>query len=242
MIKRFVTILMLAGIVCAAPDIGITMREGGIVRADACVLAMDFETGIADDLSGAGNNGTVVGATFVAATGLSSGAVRFDGVDDVIDLPQDIFNFMQDTPHSYSFWLEIPSSFSSRATVIFPGDSDEWIEFDQGGDDKLAYHVYDGSSSRIYSLNVVNDDTWHHIVAIHNGSAALLYVDGIFQNSTSRGYPPETSRNSGIGADVGFMNNYLKGSIDEVLVYNTALTISEIKDLYRSGMIRHPNP
>ena len=54
-------ILILIPLVCLAGDPNITMREGGIVRADACVLAMDFETGIADDLSGEGNDGTLVG-------------------------------------------------------------------------------------------------------------------------------------------------------------------------------------
>ena len=244
---------MLAGIVCAAPDIGITMREGGIVRGDACILAMDFETGIADDLSGKGNDGTVIGATFVAATGLSSGAVRFDGVNDYISI-DDHDTIEELSEITLSAWAYFKVQSQAAEDTIF----DKWgfgkkglqLRYDSANN-QIDFFVGKYSDSAEVSNGVSVEGGWHHVCATWDTTSNKMkvYVDGeklpnegTFSAHTTIIYK-EDDLNLWIGEYHGApRRDPFKGSIDEVLIYNDSLTASEVKDLYRSGMIRHPNP
>ena len=257
MIKRFLTILMLAGIVGAAPDTGITMREGGIVRADVCVLAMDFETGIADDLSGEGNDGAVEGATFVAASGLSSGAVRFDGVGDYVDVGSDasLDNLGQLT---YSAWI-YPETIDAAARYIvtkFPSDATGykilWVQDNSGNNDQLLFSIHGSRPlSKASANNILQINQWQHILVTWDGnsyaSGIHLYINGIepdyaFSQNGINLDLDDSEGSLSIGNRITDSARPFNGAIDEVLIYNKSLTASEITELYKAGMIRHPNP
>ncbi|QDU57115.1 LamG domain-containing protein [Aeoliella mucimassa] len=83
---------------------------------------------------------------------------------------------------------------------------------------------------------------WHHYCATFNSSnrSLKIYVDGVLAGSgTTSGYPNYTVGNQTIAGDEGtpYYALYLTGSLDDIRVYNTAISASEVIDLY--GLIGH---
>ncbi|HEU5172254.1 MAG TPA: LamG domain-containing protein, partial [Nitrososphaeraceae archaeon] len=100
----------------------------------------------------------------------------------------------------------------------------------QGG-----YETSKGSDKFITSSNTYNDGQWHHVVVTYDGSILRLYIDGSEVGSKSikqsQG-PDSTSENSlRIGANSAILDNYFIGNIDEVGVWNGALTQPVILNL-----------
>jgi len=84
-------------------------------------------------------------------------------------------------------------------------------------------------------------DTWHHIIGTYNGAKEKLFFDGVEMNSVnvtgsidSRGYALGIGAVSGTSVE-GY-SGYSSGLIDEVRIYNSALSSSVIRDQYLAGL------
>jgi hypothetical protein len=113
-----------------------------------------------------------------------------------------------------------------------------WIFFQRAAGTGWNFRMYNGVGSGLgwdLTGGTSNLNTWNHVVATWNGSAALLYVNGILADNTNDlaatgVYNPNTSTNSPIFA-IGA--NFDGGSsatslVDEVAFYNAALTPAQI--------------
>ena len=78
---------------------------------------------------------------------------------------------------------------------------------------------------------------WHHVVLTINGSGVpAVYLDGSLAGGTMTGTPPNAPTGSTvIGSSASGTARYYKGSIDDVRLYNRALSLSEIIALYGTG-------
>ena len=110
--------------------------------------------------------------------------------------------------------------------------------------DALEFGIRSGSNgdATIYASSTgVSDDEWHHIVGMWNGLHLKLFVDGI-EVGTPTAWTYAQEYNGGefkIGKRSTGLN--FVGSIDEVGVWNRALTSAEVIELYNSGAgITHP--
>ncbi len=165
--------------------------------------------------------------------GASQKAYAFNGSQSVSvgDLDQ-VNNF------SLSFWMK-PSTFPSandwQSLVIKPNDYG--CELDQGN--TLACYTGNGSgweaATRASNLSA---NTWYHVVSVYNGDTLSLYLNG---NLITTAQGSHTSNNSSLllGSWEG-NREYFSGSLDEVRIYNTALSLSEIIALY--GSTPEPTP
>lgn len=103
---------------------------------------------------------------------------------------------------------------------------------------KLLFGFYNGSTypSLTYDATIPLN-TWTHVAATTSVGVISIYVNGVMvTNSASNGSPaPATGLSLGIGANVGQVTDYLGGHIDDVRIYNRALTADEIKLLYGGG-------
>jgi len=104
----------------------------------------------------------------------------------------------------------------------------------------LQFMIYGDSAYQFdfATTQAINDGNWHHVVAVRDGNAGSIYIDG---NSTPAATASGTVRNlsagisTNIGRDVRDGNLNFNGSIDEVLVYKaTALTAVDVVSLYNS--------
>lgn len=206
------------------------------------------------DQSGRGNNGTWASddsATDVKTTaGIIGSAVSFDGIDDGIYLGQNPdFDFSVTNAFTISAWVR-PSggageSVFSRGLAntgptgvvysLFRNPSNRW-EIEIGDGTAAIGAVDNGTTNNTISLN-----EWQHITATWDGTDLILYKNGEpgpINNSpgfTMWDHTNVARRETAIGAS---SRNYpvpgdeFEGDIDEVRVYNRALTAIDVQTLY----------
>lgn len=221
------------------------------------VLELKFDEGYgatAYDSSGFGNNGSLQPGTLGANTassamwsldGKQGRAMEFDGVDDYVDAGNNTsLQFSGD--FTASFWVKTNGLNDVDSTSFIDKENyetDGWIIGDNGPwtVEDVFFRVNPGSNGLCINAGMaciprseVNDNIWHNIVGVLNGPTMKLYLDGIEKVSKSSGsYVKNTSKNMVIG---DFNGNAGGGLIDEVKVYNYALTSDEVHSLYNEGL------
>jgi|GEM_PF-6796410 len=202
---------------------------------DSLVLALNFNNNsaigenstYAVDISKQGNDGTIHGATWT--TGKFGKALNFDGVDDYVDCGNDSSIDITD-PITIEAWVNVSSGIDGHIVSKRNGSSVQYVFYTLSGYLKL----YGTSGNLVYNANI-DDDQWHHVVGIINGADSRMYFDGNLVQTgtiTSSNIPDAKLY---IGTCYTFEPACLyKGKIDEVRIYNRALTGDEIKMHYLS--------
>ncbi|MDH5718353.1 MAG: hypothetical protein OEZ22_12060, partial [Spirochaetia bacterium] len=161
-------------------------------------------------------------------------AYKLDGATNAIDTNIDINNSWQTT----SVWAE--------TSILDPADGN-YIWVNGGGEsgfltinlssDLLQYYrkvsgVWQGLTISPVPNEITNGG-WHHFVVVDTGSKTELYIDGKLAVSDASGYHDSAVGNLSIGYPSITISSF-KGSIDELRVYNYALTSSEILSVYNT--------
>jgi len=87
----------------------------------------------------------------------------------------------------------------------------------------------------IHHLSTLVDGVWSHIAFTYNGSIEALYVNGILVGTTAYTLTPSSG---GLSLNIGKrwdLANYFKGLIDDVRIYSSASTPSDIQAMYTAG-------
>src|SRR3989344_3981735 len=218
--------------------------------------SMNEGTGtVAGDGSGNGNRGTLTGGpTWV--DGKRGKAINFDGVDDYVNAGT-AGNFERTNSFTVSLWIKRnPNPTVTEAVVakeVGSGTFQGWGLLILGGAANDPYRINIANTSGTNNLLVeyprTNDSGWHHVVFTYNGTSAasgvFLYEDGISKTQTiiadTLSASILTATNFQIGARDGAASLF-SGSIDEVRVYNRALSATEIQALYKSGAQKFTAP
>jgi hypothetical protein len=117
------------------------------------------------------------------------------------------------------------------------------------GDIEVGVKDLSGNDTAYFDTTATNfaDGNWHHVVAVittntttNAGNTFIVYVDGVSQAGTrtaesSYVYAAPTSPMNFIGARNLTVARYFSGAIDEVRIYNRALSASEVQYLYNIG-------
>ena len=196
--------------------------------------------GNANDESGNGNNGTVTGATLTAdRNGKENSAYSFDGVDDYIECNSTIGNFGVND-FTISSWVLNSKGGTIVAKRNSPGWGNFWsLDF---GKNAPAWEISQENSPIGYdffeSQNVYPNE-WKFCTLVRVGKQIYLYVDGkkISANSTS------IIQNINNTANITFaarklseysyeLTEIFNGQLDDISIYNRALTEQEITALY----------
>ena len=182
--------------------------------------------GNANDIVGRIHGTPQNGATF--APGVVGQAFRFDGNDDFVNLPDDAFDALfSEGEISIEAWMKT-DAFGDTAAVMFEGAW--WLYFD-AAESGVITAVWDESwGTRLSSRVFIGDDKWHHVVATYSSGTANIYVDGALRASDRR-ILRNAARNR-FGA--GVFRNY-PGLLDEITLYNRALTAKEVLAIYDAG-------
>jgi phosphodiesterase/alkaline phosphatase D-like protein len=190
---------------------------------------------IAYDTSGNGNNGNIYnGATWV--DGKFGKALSFDGADDYF--VKSLFANFPTNEITVAFWMR--SSDTTKAGTPFSyaisAVDNEFLIIDHRN-----FALWIGNGSRTTGVSA-SDGGWHHIVVTWRSSDGQLifYKDGlpVFSGTLQAGYSMTSGGCLVIGQDQdslcgGFeISQAFLGTIDEVHIYNIALSAAEISDLY----------
>ena len=187
------------------------------------------------DLSGNGNNGTLVnGVGFSAEEG---GSLIFDGVDDGVNIPHnsniDIRNQITIECLFYLNSFTAGGPYTDRSTLITKSYS---YYMTIGPSGKIDVYFY-GTGGYFSSNSSVNLNQWTHVVVTFNGSTINWYINSIIDKSLSQSGTITPERNGDLGIGRELFENYgrgMNGRISNAKLYNRALTAAEIQQNYNA--------
>jgi len=218
-------------------DVDLDLMQKG-ETLDGLIGWWKFDEGTGDvayDSSGYGNDGTIYGATWVA--GKIGGALSFDGDDDYIFVSNSAsLNEMSDDI-TLSAWVKfntIGSGVNSRILSKDNGGNDWQLRLT---DNKATFQINAGGWNSVSGSTALEPGTWYHLTGVYDGSYIRIYVNGVEDGKVSETDPfSGTTDNLYIGRNEYPIGEYVDGIIDEIKVYNRALTPAEIWQNYQAGL------
>lgn len=182
------------------------------------------------------NNGIISGATW--ATGIVGDALSFDGNDQVVVPNSDSLNFTEAI--TVALWVK-PNGWTGDYEYVaekgtWAGNA-AWFFFIHHGFHAANFcFVSQGGSQRSCPmLDEVPDGVWSQIVGTYDRQNSKIYFNGVLNNHRAWTEPIRlNSHNVYIGSGGGWL--YFKGEVDEVAIYNRALTACEIYQHYINGL------
>jgi len=196
--------------------------------------------GNANDESGNGNHGTVNGATITAdRNGVANSAYSFDGVSSFIDL-SNTENLILNDGLTFSAWVNSKdirmASIVDKETYASEGygyrlnirsDASIWAEHGNYGEGKFGTNTAIAKNG--YEIN-----TWVHIVGTLDNKKRLnsIYINNKLIDSVSINLLISNSKKIQIGKSTLFQGEYFNGILDDIVIYNRALSKQEIAALY----------
>ena len=195
--------------------------------------------GNANDESGFGNNGIVNGATLTTdKQGNSNKAYSFDGIDDFIKVENSYSLQNIGNEITISAWV-FANQYSVTSNEYIPileknNSQQETMQFYLGYD-KTVSKLYSGNNGKTHlgDCPLITLNNWHHIVVVYSNTSAFFYIDGIKYNSTQT-YNVNSNNTLPliIGQNPAGLNEVLNGKLDNIRIYNRALTNTEVQALY----------
>ncbi|MCB9300549.1 MAG: T9SS type A sorting domain-containing protein [Lewinellaceae bacterium] len=193
-------------------------------------------SGNATDGTAYGNYGQVSGAMLTTDRfGFGNSAYNFDGQGAKIDVPNSLQ--LNSGLASISFWVKanaLPAS--GEGYVLSHGGWQERWKISLPSHGKLVFTTnYENGISDMDAGdgNELEPGVWSHIVMVHDGAKDLIYKDGVLANMKDVVGPlNSTVHPFGIGYDPIDNGNFFNGALDEVKLYNVALSAPEVAALY----------
>jgi hypothetical protein len=186
--------------------------------------------GTAMDVVGT-NHGTLQGGV-TYATGEVGQAFSFDGVDGYVSITTGDANLPLGTsPRTVEAWVK--TTMSGLGEVFCYGAPSGGQVFDLGiwG----ASIFVSGWSSPQYTVSAnVNDGAFHHVAVTYDGTNASVFCDGVLLDTRAFGINTGSGAAT-IGARMDAATEFFNGIIDEVGVYNRALSSDEVASIYAAG-------
>jgi len=181
------------------------------------------------DSSNGNNNGNLLNGP-VWGVGQMGGALIFDGVNDYVDI-QDPVSLRPTSFISMSGWAKFDRLDATQKILSKDNGTNQatGIRFQNGGSVRCII----GGTSINTSVLITNTNTWYHIACTYDGSNIVVYVDGVSRATLARN--GAIGDQTGASWNIGRRSNselYLSGSIDDVRIYNRALSGAEVSSLY----------
>jgi fibronectin type 3 domain-containing protein len=205
-------------------------RRGPIVA-----LSFDEDTGaVAHDASGAGHDASIEGATW-SQVGRHGHALSFDGDDDVVSIPAASGLALSDAM-TLEAWVR-PASLHPGQTIMRSETigAPPYVLFATGPQSAQPMASIDDQSVRA-NAPVVPDE-WQHVALTYDGSTLRLYVNGELAGEQTGVEPSSTSGGRLlIGGSAALPADAFDGQIDELRVYDRALTVDDLRQDARQAI------
>ncbi len=206
---------------------------------------------VAADSSGYGNNGTLSGSGLSfdtsSVTAPLGGGLYFDGTDDHIDVPDGFGNFKGGM--TVALWAN-PSSNVNWARFIDFGNGEynnNIVMARRGTTNNLVFEGYDRTNSggQVQAVGAIELNKWQHFTAtLDIDGHVVLYKNGEAIASGTTAVPSNIERvNNYIGRSNWSGDKYYRGSMDDIRIYNYALSADDVAAIYQDGgQAENPEP
>jgi len=195
------------------------------------------------DRSGHGNHGAIQGnPDWVVGYNDEGTALSFDGLGDYVDCGKAvIFDFNEQI--TVAAWMRVDVFEQTDQAIVSKGET-AWKLVRNELTNEMRFDC--GEVGEAVGSKNVNDGQWHHVVGRYDGSRISLYVDGIQDSFIAA----TGSLTADPNITVWIADNNRPGSgpqawnglIDDVRVYNRALTLEEIELITRGDPLLAWNP
>jgi Concanavalin A-like lectin/glucanases superfamily len=192
--------------------------------------------------TGTYTNGVTLGQSGGLPDTINDKAASFDGTNDYVTVP--FAAALNPASVTVEAWAKVTGSLGDGSWNTLAGswwNPSDWRGYVIGVsyDDKWYVATGNGTSSTVVYGSPVTLNSWTHIVGTYSAGTANLYVNGtLVATATSMPYSAITSTVPFIiGAEYGpgTPQTFFPGVIDEVAVYNTALTATKVRTHYNTG-------
>ncbi len=203
---------------------------------DTAPGGLDFE-----DYSGLGNHGYEVDGVIPGAEGKFLKSAQYRGLDENIVVSSNPTLEVANTL-SGSLWVKLPLTNNINHAQIFGKTNFSnagWSISRNGSTDQINLRTDTNLTTNDYitSNATIFDDQWHHIAFVLDQGVRRVYVDGVLDNADT--YPHGAGFSNTVFLRIGRIGSFeLFGEIDEVALWNRALTDNEVLELYRRGANR----
>ncbi len=211
---------------------------------ETCVGMWLFDEGrgnVAEDSSGTDNNGTIEGgAKWV--DGKFGKALSLDGSDDYVEIAHDD-SLMVGDKHTIALWFKLDKVPAGGMAVVTKDDWAPGFWWDGGG---IRHHTHDPPGTLHFIHAPWDPDTeWHHVAVTWDGEEFGVYLDadqiGSGVTTPNLGRNPLTDKPVLIGIYLATgqhaqWGEFFSGIIDDVVIFNTALTDDDIEILMTDGL------
>jgi hypothetical protein len=218
------------------------LDEPAYTPPDSATLPVASNSGSLGKLAdGSYEVGTVPGVSGVpyAGLGTSHPAAQFDSghlsyVDaagsDVLDLTSSL---------TVIAWVQPDAANGTLQTVVGKGDQSYRLNFYANGAAGFAAGAGNGD---VVGTTRVDDGLWHQVVGVYDAVAGTnyLYVDGLLEGAGAA--PNGVAGDSALDVNIGrapdyTASRYFNGSVDEVAIFDTALTVDQVPQIYYSALV-----
>ncbi len=181
------------------------------------------------------NDGVAKNGVFLTE-GILGNALGFDGENDYVQFNSSSSFDINNNAVTVSLWTKLaylPTELPVAFGPLFDSDGDQYVLYEDRGNSELRFKV--STSNGAQRPGIPNDDLttgeWIHVVGVYDGTNAMIYLNGEKKDS----HPLTGNVKPGQKAFLGKNGtSYFKGSIDQVEVFNTALSGTEIEDMYNN--------
>jgi PKD repeat protein len=213
-----------------APGTGSTATNPIAPHTRGLVAAYGFEEPSGSeviDASGNANKGTVSGATRIATDHFGR-ALKFDGKDDWVTVNA-TSRLNLTTAMTLEAWVFPTTTSGVRDILIKEGSTaDIYNLYARNWRGRPESNVFLGGKNRVAEGTALPANRWTHVAGTYDGTTLRLFINGVQTASTPMSGPIATSTGPlRIGGN-SLWGEFFQGYIDEVRIYNRALTQPEI--------------
>lgn len=194
------------------------------------------------------NNGQLINGADINAWGLwDTNALWGDGVNNFVNI-NGVIDDIQTGTGTWSVWLYLKNVVTKQKFLsIADNDASSYIGYEVYSDGTLRAKATLAGVNKWYvqTNGAYATSRWYHIVLVQTGTTPIIYVNGVAPAQTVTVTTDQTwwandtgYDNARIGtyAPAGVQDNYFNGFIDEVKIYDRALSAAEIQADYNSWM------
>ncbi len=213
-------------------SVAVTVTNTTTTGPVGLVAAYSFNEGsgtLVHDLSGKANTGTLSGATWSAA-GRYGGALSFNGVNNRVDVP-DSPSLRLTTGMTVEAWLRPTTTNAAWRSAVLkeqPGGLAYALYSQTTANRPSGYVNTGGADVEVRAGGPLAANTWTHVAITYDGTAVRIYRAGALVATAPTAGPIVTAAGAlRIGGNT-IWGEYFAGLIDEIRIYNRALTATEI--------------
>ncbi len=207
---------------------------------------IDWAQAAVNNTNGFGQGAKVGGSSFS-----NTKSIELDGIDDYVDCGDNdnlsFGNGVTDSPFSISAWIKIGQTTAQGIFTKYGSGSStrEYLFYTTGGKLRLLFiDASNGANNFATGTTSLSINTWYHVACTYDGrggstayNGMTLYINGVSESVTTSGGSYTAMTNTTQVVEIGkYSTNELLGNIDEVSVFNSELSASDVTSIYNSGV------